>query len=85
MRFVFCHIRSTVRGSQDRRSGEPNGDAVWTSATSIRRATWSPDRQVSRYGQASEWGAVLGCIRPSRSPCTSMRFAQLNWGVWLRL
>jgi hypothetical protein len=30
-------------------------------------------------------GAVLGCNRPSRSPCTSMMFLQLNGGVSLSL
>jgi hypothetical protein len=41
--------------------------------------------QVSRYGQTSPWGAVLGCIRPSRSPCASMAFVQLSRRVMLRL
>jgi hypothetical protein len=34
-------------------------------------------RQVSRDRQAFPWGAVLGCIPPSRSPCTSAAFGQL--------
>jgi hypothetical protein len=41
--------------------------------------------QVIRYGQASLWGAVLGCIPPSRSTCTSTTFALLNHRVVLRL
>jgi hypothetical protein len=43
------------------------------------------NEQVSRYGQASTWGAVLGCIRPSRSPCASTTFMQLNGRVRLPL
>ena len=41
--------------------------------------------QVSRDGQASPWGAVLGCIRPSRLSCASITYAQLNSGIELPL
>jgi hypothetical protein len=36
------------------------------------------NERVSRNGQASARGAVLGCIRPSRSTCTSIAFRQFN-------
>jgi hypothetical protein len=35
------------------------------------------NRQVSRYGYSPLWGAVLGCILPPRSTCTSVALAQL--------
>jgi FtsP/CotA-like multicopper oxidase with cupredoxin domain len=36
---------------------------------------------VSSYQQLPGQGAVLGCIPPSRSPCTSNTFVQLNGRV----
>jgi hypothetical protein len=46
----------------------------------------SADRQVGRDRQPPRRGAVLGCIPPSRSTCTSTStFAQLSHGVVLRL
>jgi hypothetical protein len=41
--------------------------------------------QVSGYQQPPVGGAVLGCILPSRSPCTSITFMQLNGEVRLPL
>ncbi len=36
------------------------------------------DGQVNRDRQPPRWGAVLGCIPPSRSPCASTVLAQLS-------
>jgi hypothetical protein len=42
------------------------------------------DGQVSRYGQASPEGAVLGCIPPTRHTCTLSLFAQAVHRIRLR-
>jgi hypothetical protein len=41
--------------------------------------------QVNGYHQPPVRGAVLGCIPPSRSTCTSTTFAQLNYRVIPRM
>jgi hypothetical protein len=51
----------------------------------VRGGDEPADRQVSHDRQPSRRGAVLGCIPPSRSPCASITFAQLNSGIKLPL
>jgi hypothetical protein len=51
----------------------------------VRGGDEPADRQVSHDRQPSRRGAVLGCIPPSRSPCASITFAQLNSGIELPL
>jgi hypothetical protein len=52
--------------------------SITVSADAPADVSGTPTSEGQPLWLAAPWGAVLGCTRPSRSPCASIVFAQLS-------